>query len=129
MSEDFHAHVYFDATTRAAAQRVHDGLLARFAVEARWRDGPIGPHPIANVRVKLSAHQFGEVVPWLMRHRSGLSVLVHPYSEDHVSDHTERALWLGDRIALDIDFLRRHETRASLAPPPSPPSSVSAPRG
>jgi DOPA 4,5-dioxygenase len=107
VKEDFHAHVYFDAATRETAKRVQEELVDGLAVDAQWRDGPIGPHPVANFRVKLSTDQFGEVVPWLMRHRSGLSVLVHPFTEDSVGDHTERALWLGDRVALDIDFLRR----------------------
>ena len=86
------------------------GLISRFAVDCRWRDEPIGPHTKSNFRVKFSRDQFGRIVPWLMLHREGLSVLVHPYTPDHVVDHTERALWLGERIALNLKFLRRLTT-------------------
>ncbi len=103
----FHAHVYFDTATRETAERVRAGLTSRFAVDVRWRDEPIGPHPRPNVRVRFSSEEFGQVVPWLMRHHETLSVLIHPYTEDRVADHTERALWLGAPLPLDVDFLRR----------------------
>jgi len=103
----YHAHVYFDARTRQAARRVRGALAARFAVDCRWRDRPIGPHTRPNVRVRFSARQFGRLVPWLMQHHEGLSVLVHPYTEDQVADHSERALWLGPPVRLKLAFLRR----------------------
>jgi aromatic ring-cleaving dioxygenase len=103
----FHAHVYFETGTREVARRVYEGLLARFAIDHRWREAPIGPHSRANFRVRFSPEEFGQVVPWLMFHRDGLSVLVHPDTGDRVGDHTERALWLGERLALNVEFLRR----------------------
>ena len=41
--------------------------------------------------------------------RGPLSALVHPNCDDHddVRDHTQRATWLGERIVLDVDMLRR----------------------
>ena len=108
----FHAHVYFDPATRQAARRVRDGLVKRFAEDCRWRDEPIGPHTRPNFRVRFSRGHFGRIVPWLMLHRERLSILVHPYSEDHLADHTARALWLGKRLPLNLAFLRRRTAEA-----------------
>jgi len=104
----FHAHVYYDLATRATASRVRDGLAERFEVElGRWHDRPVGPHPKSMYQVKFAPDQFGLIVPWLMLHHEGLDVLIHPSTEDAVGDHTDRALWLGEKLALNIEVLRR----------------------
>lgn len=103
----FHAHVYYDPATREAASRVRDGLAERFEVElGRWHDKPIGPHPQSMYQVKFAPDQFGKLVPWLMLNREGLDILVHPSTGDDVRDHTDQALWLGEKLALNIEFLR-----------------------
>ena len=104
----FHAHIYYDPATRDVASRVRDGLAERFEVElGRWHDRPVGPHPQAMYQVKFAPDQFGGLVPWLMLHREGLDVLVHPSTGDDVGDHTDHALWLGEKLALNIEVLRR----------------------
>ncbi|MEG3939788.1 DOPA 4,5-dioxygenase family protein [Microcoleus sp. S36b_A3] len=78
----FHAHIYFDSDSRDAAARVREGL-AQFEVQlGRWHDKPIGPHPQAMYQVAFLPPQFGKVVPWLMLHREGLDILVHPETGD-----------------------------------------------
>lgn len=42
------------------------------------------------------------------RRRGGLSVLVHPMTGDDAADHDTNPLWLGERLPIDIEFLRRH---------------------
>lgn len=107
----FHAHVYYDPSTREVAARVRDGVAEQFDVElGRWHDKPIGPHPKSMYQVKFAPEQFGVVVPWLMLHHEGLDVLIHPSTEDAVGDHTDRALWLGEKLALNVDVLRRVNT-------------------
>lgn len=104
----FHVHVYFDPTTREAAARVRDGLADRFDVElGRWHDKPIGPHPKSMYQVKFLPDEFGKVVPWLMLHHEGLDVLIHPDTGEDVGDHTHRALWLGERLDLNLEFLQK----------------------
>jgi aromatic ring-cleaving dioxygenase len=77
---------------RDAAARVCEGL-ARFEVQLdRWHDKPIGPHPQAMYQVAFLPPQFGKVVPWLMLHRSGLDILVHPETGDDLADHTLHSL-------------------------------------
>lgn len=107
----YHAHIYYDPETRDAAQRVREGL-ARFDVRlGSWHDGPVGPHPKSMYQVLFSPGQFCAVVPWLMLHREGLDVLVHPETDDAVADHLERCLWLGTRLALNVEPLRRSRAR------------------
>jgi DOPA 4,5-dioxygenase len=104
----FHAHIYFNTTSREAAARVREGLGASFEVQlGRWHDKPIGPHPKAMYQVAFLPEQFGKVVPWLMLNREGLDILVHPSTGDDVGDHTDRALWLGEKLELNIESLRR----------------------
>lgn len=103
----YHAHIYYDPTTRDVAARVREGLGARFEVRlGRWHDKPVGPHPISMYQVAFAVAEFPRVVPWLMLHREGLDVLVHPETGDDVIDHTDYALWLGEKLDLNIDALR-----------------------
>jgi len=104
----FHAHIYFDPSSREVAARIREGLGTSFEVQlGRWHDKPIGPHPTAMYQVAFLPEQFGKVVPWLMLNREGLNILVHPETGDDVGDHTERSLWLGEKLELNTEVLRR----------------------
>jgi DOPA 4,5-dioxygenase len=56
--------------------------------------------------------QFGAFIPWLAIWRGPLSVLVHPNTieenmseaEQDLANHTTRAIWMGERIPLDISL-------------------------
>ncbi|PLZ95376.1 4,5-dioxygenase [Fischerella thermalis CCMEE 5198] len=103
----FHAHIYFDAPTREAAARIREGLSAFDVRLGRWHEKPIGPHPKSMYQVAFSPEQFSKVVPWLMLNREGLDILVHPETGDDVKDHTDHSLWLGEKLELNIEFLRQ----------------------
>jgi aromatic ring-cleaving dioxygenase len=105
----YHAHIYYDpAKTRATAERVCAAIGEKFRVEIDgFRDGPVGPHPIANVLVVCKPEEFEHVVPFLMLHREGLDVLVHPLTEDAVEDHSSFAIWLGNPVPLLLHTLPR----------------------
>ncbi|MBW4696551.1 MAG: DOPA 4,5-dioxygenase family protein [Aphanocapsa lilacina HA4352-LM1] len=100
----FHAHVYYDPSSREAAARVREALAERFIVQlGRWHDQPIGPHPKAMYQVVFGLDQFAGVVPWLMLHREGLTILVHPETGDDLADHRHHALWLGEKLELNLE--------------------------
>ncbi len=106
----FHAHVYYDPESRGVAARVRRALGARFDVQlGRWHDKPVGPHPKSMYQVAFSPDQFDKVVPWLMLNHKGLDVLIHPSTSEHVEDHSDRALWLGKKLRLNIGFLRKFQ--------------------
>jgi len=97
----FHAHVYYDPETREVAARVREGLEKFNAVLGRWHDEPVGPHTKGMYQVEFLPKEFGSVVPWLMLHREGLDVLVHPSTGDGLGDHLIRCLWLGDKLEIN----------------------------
>ena len=106
--KNYHAHIYYDPPrTRAVAARVRDGLAAFNVQLGNWHDEPVGPHLNAMYQAVFTAEEFGKIVPWLMLHREGLSVLVHPSTGDSYGDHLERSLWLGERLQLNEKALRR----------------------
>jgi Dopa 4,5-dioxygenase family len=51
--------------------------------------------------------EFPRLAPWLMLNRGGLSILVHPLTGDDYEDHSRFALRLGEKLALDLESLRR----------------------
>ena len=103
----YHAHVYYDAESKADAAAVREALEAAFDVRmGRWHDRPIGPHPMWSYQIAFAPEQFAAVVPWLALNRRGLIVFVHPETGDDLADHTDHALWRGDRQALALDALR-----------------------
>ena len=106
--EGYHAHVYYEAETRAVAERLRDAMGARFEVTlGRWHDKPVGPHPTSMYQVVFSVAEFPRLVPWLMLNRSGLDILVHPSTGDDYVDHAHSALWLGKPLPLKLETLRR----------------------
>jgi DOPA 4,5-dioxygenase len=108
----YHAHIYYEAKTRPIAERLREAIGNRFSVElGRWRDEPVGPHPVSMYQAAFPAAEFDRLVPWLMLNRGGLSVLVHPQTEDAYDDHTSHALWLGAPLPLRVEGLRRNRAR------------------
>ncbi len=103
----YHAHVYYDADSKPAAADLRKAIGARLDVElGRWHDRPIGPHPRWSYQVAFDPVVFADLVPWLTLNRGGLIVFVHPSTGDHIADHTAHAIWLGEKVELDIDTLR-----------------------
>ena len=49
-----------------------------------------------------------------MLHREELDILVHPETGDDVADHTKHSLWLGEKLQLNVEFLRPKTTSASF---------------
>ncbi len=108
MYESYHAHIYYDAATRAAAAKVRVELERNFKVEmGRWRDEPVGPHPRSMYQVAFKKSQFPKVVPWLMESRAGLTIFVHPNSGDGYGDHAHRAIWMGKILRLRLGIFKQ----------------------
>ncbi len=103
----FHAHIYYDPATRETAARVREGLARFDVLLGSWHDEPVGPHPKSMYQVVFTPRQFGEIVPWLMLHRDGLDILVHPETGNNIKDHLEHSLWLGEKLKLNVGIFRR----------------------
>jgi aromatic ring-cleaving dioxygenase len=103
----YHAHVYYDATTKPKAQSLATAAIDQLPVEiGGFSDKPVGPHPVGNLQLIFKPAEFARVVPWLMMNRDGLSVLVHPLTDDSVRDHDSDGLWLGTQVPLRLHRMR-----------------------
>ena len=108
----YHAHVYYDAATRPIAQRLAAAIGGKFDVKfGGFLDGPVGPHPVANLQIIFTTAEFQNLVPWLMLNREGLDILIHPLTDDSVDDHSRYAMWLGTPVPLKLETLRRKYRR------------------
>ncbi|HEX9842962.1 MAG TPA: DOPA 4,5-dioxygenase family protein, partial [bacterium] len=64
-------------------------------------------HPQSMYQVAFAAEEFPRVVPWLMAHHGPLAVLIHPNTDDDLGDHSDRALWLGRQLDLNLAMFRQ----------------------
>ncbi len=101
----WHAHVYFDASSRAAAADFRDVAAAQFGdavALGRFHERPVGPHPMWSFQLAFGPARFAEVVGWLALNHGALDVFVHPNTDDELRDHRDCAIWLGHRHELDL---------------------------
>lgn len=111
---DYHAHVYYaDADAKARAEHVRGAIEAAGfnIVLGAWHDEPVGPHPVGSYQIAFSSETFATLIPWMALNREGLSVLVHPNTDDPAADHSHHAIWLGGQLTLDIEMIRRFMAR------------------
>ena len=102
--DGYHAHIYYDAETRARASQLRETIAATLGVEVReLSDAPRGPHPVPQFRFSFTPAQFEKVVPWLMLNRQGLDVLIHPLTDNSYDDHSRYAVWLGSPVTLRLN--------------------------
>ena len=90
--------------------------VPEFRIYKFW-EAPVGPHPVAMFEVNVfTPLQFGTFISWLAVHRGPLSVLIHPNClaaegesevEAALRDHSERAIWMGERLPLDYSVFFR----------------------
>jgi len=107
----FHAHIYYDAASRAAAERLRSELqaqmgqgdLADLLLVGPMVDRPVGPHPVPQYEI----HFHGAALPAVLARlkASGLRALVHELTQDDLADHTTLAQWIGEPLALDLTVL------------------------
>jgi len=108
--ESWHAHVYFDASSREAAWSLRELVVAELDGRiqmGRFHERPVGPHPMWSYQLAFPASAFEPVVAWLALNHGTLDVLVHPNTGDALSDHRDRALWVGRSHELDLAVLER----------------------
>jgi aromatic ring-cleaving dioxygenase len=107
----YHAHIYFDANERTAAERLRADLETLTAPESvpcilfvgRMTDGPAGPHPIPQYEVHFRESARNGVEA--MIDASGLRALIHPLTDHDLNDHTTLAHWIGEPVTLDVTVL------------------------
>ena len=102
--ESYHAHVYFDETSKAAAWSLREEIESRFEMEmGRFHEKPVGPHPCWSYQVAFTPDQFAVIVPWLALNRGNLVIFLHPNTGEDLEDHRDRAIWFGEKMTLNLD--------------------------
>jgi aromatic ring-cleaving dioxygenase len=103
--ESWHAHVYFDAPSRAAAQALRETIereLAGRMQMGRFHEKPVGPHPMWSYQLAIAPADFSHVVGWLARNHGALDVFIHPNTGDALRDHRDCAMWIGRSHVLNL---------------------------
>lgn len=105
--EHYHAHLYYDQQSWPMAE----DLLRYIEQEMRYKVGRrhhklVGPHPMWSCQISFNKGSFDQLIDWLGSNRQGLSVLVHPVTDNDLKDHTELASWLGEPLNLNLGLFR-----------------------
>lgn len=101
--KSYHAHVYFEPEDAPRARALCEAAAARFdLVMGRVHERPVGPHPLGSCQLGCSPTVFAALLPWLALNRGGLTVFAHPETGDHLKDHRDHAIWLGETAPLDL---------------------------
>jgi DOPA 4,5-dioxygenase len=93
--KSYHAHIYFDEDSYAKAALLRKWVAERFHVElGNWNREPRGPHVTPSFYFGFTNDLLPVIVPWLQLNSLGLTILLHPNSEDPRADHLYYALWV-----------------------------------
>jgi aromatic ring-cleaving dioxygenase len=106
--DGWHAHVYFDGTSRDAAWALREvivGELGGTIEMGRFHEKPVGPHPMWSYQLAFAPAHFSLVVGWLALNHGTLDVFVHPNTGDEMRDHRDSALWIGRSHTLNLTAL------------------------
>ena len=104
--KEYHAHVYFDEKTYDQAVKLCEKAGEIFTLTVgRFFKRPVGPHLYWSCQLAFESDVFANIVPWLALNRDGLTIFIHPDTGDHLKDHTEHAIWMGEMMELDMSAL------------------------
>lgn len=106
--ESWHAHIYFDASSRDAAWAFREVVEAHWNGKlelGRFHERPVGPHPMWSYQLAFAPEQFAELVGWLTLNHGALDVFLHPNTGDSLSDHRDAAVWIGRSHELVLSAL------------------------
>ncbi|MDF1747707.1 MAG: DOPA 4,5-dioxygenase family protein [Alphaproteobacteria bacterium] len=102
---NYHAHVYFDADTIDQARTLFEEARDKFGLEmGRMHERLVGPHFRWSCQLIVPVEAFAIVIPWLNLKRNGLTIFVHPSTGDHLYDHRDAAMWLGDSVPVNFEM-------------------------
>ena len=91
----YHAHIYFDEDNHHKADRLRQWVIERFHVElGNWNLEPRGPHVTPSFYFGFTNDLLAVIVPWLQLNSLGLTILLHPNTDDPRADHLDYAMWI-----------------------------------
>ncbi len=104
--DSWHAHVYFDASSRDAAWALRETIEAQLGPRiqlGRFHERPVGPHPMWSYQLAFGAEQLTAVFGWLALNHGALDVFLHPNTGNALRDHRDSAVWIGRSHTLRLE--------------------------
>ena len=111
----FHFHTYFLQENRVKVHEVKElrELISKEIATGGLRNcslnhlnlGPRGPHPIGSFETCCNVSSLDAATSFFMKNHGKFSVLLHPLTKQQLKDHTERAMWIGLPMPLDVEIL------------------------
>lgn len=101
--ESWHAHIYFDSTSRDAAWAFREQIEAHWGGKlliGRFHERPVGPHPMWSFQLEFTQAQCADVVGWLTLNHGALDIFMHPNTGNALRDHRDAAVWIGHSYEL-----------------------------
>jgi len=93
--KSYHAHFYFDEDNYEKAALLRRWAAERFPVElGNWNLEPRGPHVTPSFYFGFTNDLLPIIVPWLQLNSLGLTILLHPNTDDPRADHLYYTLWV-----------------------------------
>jgi aromatic ring-cleaving dioxygenase len=91
----YHAHFYFDDDSFEKAALIRRWAGERFPVEmGDWNLQPRGPHTTPSFYFGFTNDLLAVIVPWVQLNSLGLTILLHPNTDDPRADHLYYTLWV-----------------------------------
>lgn len=105
---DYHAHLYYDQSEHQKALEVVEKAknIDIFSV-GRAHEKPVGPHPLWSCQLLFQPETLPEALSWILENRDGLTIFMHPNTGDDYLDHTEHAIWIGEKVKLNTDIFKK----------------------
>jgi len=104
--QDWHIHVYFEADTKKTAEALYheiESIMPKLQL-GRMHDKPVGPHPFGSFQIIIPNEKLAEIVSWFSINRQGLTVLLHPNTENELKDHRDYPIWFGSAPKLNFEM-------------------------
>lgn len=112
----YDVHVYYDTDEKEKeALQLRESMKERFTWMRFYnpKGRPIGPHPVPMWEADFGSYEnrgkLNEIREFLAKEHQSLSILIHPHSTDSdYADHTEHAIWFGEKQDLKIQGWQRN---------------------
>ena len=106
--KSYHAHFYFDEDSYEKAALLRKWSAERFPVElGNWNLEPRGPHVTPSFYFGFTNDLLPIVVPWLQLNSLGLTILLHPNTDDPRADHLYYTLWVNRSQPVNAYAMRK----------------------
>jgi aromatic ring-cleaving dioxygenase len=111
--KSYHAHIYFDEDSYEKAALIRKWVAERFKVElGNWNVEPRGPHVTPSFYFGFTPDLHPVILPWLQLNSLGLTILVHPNTDDPRADHLYYALWVNRSQPVNAYGMKKPDVAA-----------------